>query len=281
MLKKIVFISIFVLVLCMPVNAVNELGIISFDIDGLVWGPSVIFMGSFLNPSTQTRGNILENLVMQEYLSDTQLTRNILYLSRLGTPMIVFGNGSEPRVMVVAGVHGNELPAQIASVRLINYLKDKKINGTVIIVPFVSPISTAKNQRFWNDQNLNTLADKPGTPTFQILKLAKILKIDILGDFHSTQPHADPGRDSVFCSKNPTYESYDLAAYISQQTHSDLIVFENSGIEYKGAVEDTANLAKITAVTCEVLSPHGMAQKETIEKSFLQMITLLKYKNII
>lgn len=71
MLKKIVFISIFVLVLCIPANAVNGLGIISSDIDELVYGTNIIFMGSFLDPGTQTRGNILENLVMQEYLSDT------------------------------------------------------------------------------------------------------------------------------------------------------------------------------------------------------------------
>jgi len=278
MIKKILTVLILALILAMPIDA-NKIETQVTSSDDPVMG--VIFTGSFLNAKTLTGGNVFENPYMQQYLPPTGLTRAIVYLSFLGTPMVVFGNGSSPRVMVIAGVHGNELPAPIASLNLINYLKDKKINGTVIIVPFVSPRSTAQGQRFWGNINLNKVADKPGTPTYRVLEMAKILKVDILGDFHSTQPGSDPGRDSVFCSKNPTYESYNLALYISHQTKSDIIPFEACETEYKGAVEDTANLAGITAVTCEVLSPHNTTKKETIEKSFTQMIALLKYKNVI
>ncbi len=199
----------------------------------------------------------------------------------MGTPMIIFGNGSYPKVMIIAGIHGNELPAQIAAIKMINFLKDKEIKGTVYIVPSASPTSTSKNQRLWNGENLNSIANEPGTPSNQILTRSKQLGIDRLGDFHSNQPGSFPGKTSILCSKEPLNESYNMAIYISNQTDSSLISFDKAGVEYPGAVEDMSNLAGIPAVTCEVLSPHGYATAETIEKSFNQMIALLKYVNVI
>ena len=40
-------------------------------------------------------------------------------------------------------------------------------------------------------------------------------------------------------------------------------------MDYPGAVEDMSNLEGIPAVTCEVLSPHGTADSETIDR-FIQ-----------
>ena len=60
-------------------------------------------------------------------------------MTRFGTPIITIGNGSEPKVMIIAGVHGNELPAQIAAIKMVNYLKNRDVNGTVYIIPVVCP----------------------------------------------------------------------------------------------------------------------------------------------
>ncbi len=209
------------------------------------------------------------------------MTSQIVALSKKGTPIIRIGNGSGPKVMIVAGVHGNELPSQIAAIKLANYLKSRSINGTVYIVPFVVPSSTAKDVRYWKGKNLNRVANVAGTPTNKILKLAKQLNISVLGDFHSTKPGGDPGKMAVFSSKHPTYKSYIIAKYISKRTGSSMITYDLSGAEYYGALEDTTNLAGIPAVTCEVLSPHGVVKSGSVTKSYNQMVALLKYKKII
>ncbi len=148
-------------------------------------------------------------------------------------------------------------------------------------MPFVVPSSTAKDVRYWKGKNLNRVTNAAGTPTNQILNLAKRLNVSVLGDFHSTKPGGDPGKMSVFSSKHPTYKSYIIAKYISKRTGSAMITYNLSGVEYCGALEDTTNLAGIPAVTCEVVSPHGTVKSGSVTKSYNQMIALLKYKQII
>lgn len=230
---------------------------------------------------TGTGGTVTKNYYIKKNIPNTQLTKQVVALAKKGTPMVVFGNGSGPKVLIVAGVHGNELPAQIASVKLINYLKGKKIKGTVYIVPFVIPSSTAKNARFWKGKNLNRVANAAGTPTNKILKLAKQLKVSALADFHSTRPGGVPGKNSVLCTKFPTYGSYKIAKYISKKTGFALIADYKAGAAYPGALEDVTNLAGIPAVTCEVRSSHGYVASGSVNKSYNEMLAFLKYKKII
>ena len=228
-----------------------------------------------------TGGTVTNNYCLHKNILKSPLTHKIVALSKKGTPMVTIGNGSGPRVMIVAGVHGNELPSQLAAIKIANYLNGKSIKGTVYIVPFLVPSNTAKDVRYWKGKNLNSVANAAGTPTNKILKLAKQLNVTILGDFHSTQPGGVPGKTAVFSTKHPTYESYNIAKYINQKTGSALIVYNLAGAEYPGALEDTANLAGIPSVTCEVLSSHGTVKSGSVTKSYNQMIALLKYKKII
>lgn len=228
-----------------------------------------------------TGGTVTNNYYIKKNIPKSQLTSQIVALSKKGTPIIRVGNGSGPKVMIVAGVHGNELPSQIAALKLVNYLKGKSIKGTIYIVPFVVPSNTAKGVRYWKGKNLNRVTNIAGTPTNKILKLAKRLNISVLGDFHSTKPGGDPGKMAVFSSKHPTYKSYIIAKYISKRTGSTTLTYNLSGVEYCGALEDTTNLAGIPAVTCEVVSPHGTVKSGSVTKSYNQMIALLKYKKII
>ena len=230
---------------------------------------------------TGTGGDVTRNSYIKNNVPSSQITSQVYSLAKSGTPMITFGNGTGPKVMIIAGVHGNELPAQIAAMKMINYLSTHQIKGTIYVVPFVAPSSTAQNTRLWNGKNLNSVANVAGTPTNQIINKAKGLKINDLGDFHSTQPGGVPGKNSVLCTKSPTYESYNIAKYISSQTGSSLIVYSRAGAEYPGAVEDVSNLAGIPAVTCEVLSSHGTVASGSVDKSYSQMMALLRYKSII
>ena len=269
---EIIFILLLVLCCTVPVNAANNNDVTM----------NVVYIGlNYHDHNSFTGGNISQNTVLKKYIQGNDLTDRVLSIARFGTPMITFGNGSEPKIMIVAGVHGNELPAQIAAIKMVNHLKNKKINGTVYIIPFVSPYSTSQNMRYWNGENLNSVANNPRTPTNTILRCASNLNVNMLGDFHSTQPRSYPGNYSVLCSKDPVYISYDMAVYISDQTNSSLISYDRAGVDYPGALEDMSNLEGIPAVTCEVLSPHGTANTETIDRSFNQMLSLLKYGNVV
>ena len=197
-----------------------------------------------------------------------------------GTPMIKFGNG-DPKVMIVAGVHGNELAPQIAALNLIDHIYDLDLNGTVYVIPLASPKSTMENSRYFEGVDLNRSAHKPNVITNLILKKAKKLEIDAIGDFHSSAPNSNPGREGVFCTKVPCSKSYFIADYIAEKTGSEKILYPSAGIPFKGALEDEANLKQIPAVTCEVLSAVGYSNDKICKRSFLQMIAFLEYFGIV
>lgn len=218
--------------------------------------------------------NIFNNI----NLSDN--SKFILNQAIKGTPMIKFGHGG-PKVMIVAGVHGNELAPQIAAMNLIDTIYDLDLNGTLYIIPFASPKSTMENSRYFEGIDLNRSAHKPNNVTNLILKKAKKLEIDAIGDFHSSAPNSNPGKEGIFCTKVPCSKSFFIAEYISQKTGSEKIVYPSAGITFKGALEDEANLKQIPAVTCEVLSAVGYSNEKICKRSYMQMIAFLEYFGLI
>nr|WP_223792334.1 succinylglutamate desuccinylase/aspartoacylase family protein [Methanobacterium spitsbergense] len=228
-----------------------------------------------------TSGDIKKNSLLYKYIPKTVLSDQIISKAKTGTPMVTFGNGKGPKILIVAGVHGNELPAPAAAMKLINYLNGKTIKGTIYIIPFAIPYCTSHTHRYWNHTNPNRRANKTESPTNIIMKLAKRLHVDALGDFHLSMPGGVPGRDSALCTKIPILKSYKIAGYIAKNSGSKLIAYEKVGVKYPGALEDVCNLNGVPAVTCEVLALHGTLKKNRINKSCNQMFALLKYFNLI
>lgn len=231
--------------------------------------------------NSKTGGDVTKNKLVKKYIPKTNITNQVVEVAKKGTPMVVFGNGKGPRVLIVAGVHGNELPSQIAAMKMINYLYGKRIKGTVYIIPFVIPANTVKSKRYWNGRSPNAIAQYSGTPTNKIVKLAKKLKINAMGDFHCTRPVGYPGKNTILYTKSPEYQSYKMAKYMSKKSHSALKGYKRAGVYFKGALEDVCNLNGIPSVTAEALSWHGKVNKGSVTKSFFQMKALLKYKKVI
>ena len=228
--------------------------------------------------------NIFSNI----NLSDN--SRFILNQAIKGTPMVKIGNGN-PKIMLVAGVHGNELAPQIAALNLIEEIADldveskkgnpnKRLNGTVYVIPFASPKSTMDNSRYFDGIDLNRSSHLPHTITNMILKKAKKLEVSAIGDFHSSAPNSNPGKEGIFCTKVPCSKSYFIADYISKKVGSEKILYPSAGIPFKGALEDEANLIQIPAVTCEVLSAIGYSNEKICKRSYLQMKAFLEYFGI-
>lgn len=231
--------------------------------------------------NTATGGDIKKNSLLYGAIQKTILSNEIISKAKIGTPLVTFGDGNGPRVLIVAGVHGNELPSTAAAMKLINYLNGKYVRGTVYIIPFAIPYASAHNTRYWHGQDPNRVAKVAGSPTNIIVNLAKKLGIQALGDFHSTIPGGVPGRDSALCTMIPTYGSYKIASYIAKYSGSTLIADKIAGQKYPGALEDVTNLNRIPAVTCEVLAYHNTLSTNRLNKSFRQMWALLKYMRIV
>ena len=229
-----------------------------------------------------SKGNIKKNKVLLKNIPKTPLTNNILNICKKGTPVIQFGNGSGKKVLIIAGVHGNELSSQAASFKLINkiYKLKSKIKGTIYIIPILSPKSTSSNIRYYNNLNLNSVANKKGTLSYKIINYAKSKKVDVVGDFHCSRPGGNPGKNIIMGTYLPCESSSILAKYIAKQTKNPYLIYEYAGIEYPGAIEDVFNLKNIPAITCEVVSPHGKIKSGSILKSYKMMLALLKYCNI-
>lgn len=195
--------------------------------------------------------------------------------------MVVFKGGNSKKVFVTAGCHGDELSPQVAAMRLVRYLETHYINGTVYVMPFINPKGTAQNVRDYNDVHLNQLANKKGSISYNIINVIKKLKCDAYGDFHSTRPKGNPGKNIAMGTYSPTAKSATIAKYISLKAKVYHLIYSKAGAEYPGALEDVANQKGIPAVTCEVLSPHGYIKTGSVEKSLLMMKVLLKYHRII
>lgn len=218
--------------------------------------------------------NIFNNIKLSE---SSEL---ILEEATRGTPFIKMGKAC-PKVMMIAGIHGNELSPQVAILSLIDEISHLDLNGTVYIVPFASPESSMNNSRFFKGKDLNRTAHIEGSISNLILKKAEKLGVSGIGDFHSTAPKSNPGKEGVFCTKDPSPESFYMARFIASVTGSESLNYPRAGVPFKGALEDEANLRGIPSVTCEVLAPIGFASSATSKRSLFQMRSFLMYYGLI
>ena len=223
-----------------------------------------------------SKGYVSRNKHIFDEMELTPLTKFVLQSCVYGTPIFKLGNSGK-KLLILSGIHGNELPPQKACLTLFNELVEVDLNNTVYFIPIASPKSTMNNERTFNEVDLNRAAHINNSVSNMIVRTVEDLKIDAVGDFHSTAYNSNPGFESVFSSSNPSPESFLMANYISDEVGSEIISFDVAGSQYKGAVEDVCNLRGIPAITCEVVSPFASIGKGSFEKSLEQMKSFLAY----
>ncbi len=230
--------------------------------------------------SHKTGGRVTENQKLMGHIPEGNTSFRLIKAAKYGTPILKIGDGS-PSVMLTAGIHGNELPPQIAALMLAEELRGREVNGTVYIIPFAVPYATMENSRRFKGFDMNRSALKGGSATNRILNFTHNLGIGSVADFHATKPRSNPGIEGVFCSKKPCPESLRIATHITGTTSSKVICHERAGTLYSGALEDECNLRGTAAVTCEVVSENCNVNPGSPERSYLQMISYLKYFEIV
>ena len=224
-------------------------------------------------------GYISRNKAIMDNLELNRFTQFVLERCVHGTPIFKLGNKGNG-ILILSGIHGNELPSQVANMKLLNRMLHNDLNNTLYFVPFASPKSTMNNHRTLNTMDLNRSAHIENSLSNLIVRVVEDLGIGFVGDFHSTSFTSNPGIESIFSSKSPTSESYLIANYISQDIGCTVLSVDVAGSSYRGAVEDVCNLKGIPSITGEVVCPFANIGKGTVDRSYAQMVSFLNYFGI-
>ncbi|MGI9500321.1 MAG: deacylase, partial [Geminicoccaceae bacterium] len=126
-------------------------------------------------------------------------------------PICHIRNGEGPKVLLMAGNHGDEYEGELTLLKLIQRLEPENMRGTITILPAVNlpAVMAARRRSPFDDGNLNRAfpGNPKGTPTERIayfIETDLVPRHDILFDLHSgdtsmahlpcvlIEKHADP-----------------------------------------------------------------------------------------
>jgi predicted deacylase len=144
-----------------------------------IYGPQFILLDAKIG------GDVTRNYQINNYLPKTDFAKTVLRMIKNGSTILKFGNGLGPKVMINAGIHGNEVEANLSIMKYLEYIKDKDINGTLYINPFALPLTTAPNTRNYRGQDPNRVAGNYGTPGWNIVQFARKNGVQYFLDVHS------------------------------------------------------------------------------------------------
>ncbi|MEG3224571.1 MAG: hypothetical protein BME94_03350 [Methanobacteriales archaeon Met13] len=91
--------------------------------------------------------DVTQNPEISNNIPRTELATQVLERQKSGSTVLQFGNGSGNKLLIWAGIHGNEEEANLATMQYLEYIKTQRFNGTLYVVPFAIPKSTAVNRR--------------------------------------------------------------------------------------------------------------------------------------
>ena len=148
-------------------------------------GKILIVGPMYLTFDRKVGADVTRNPEINSHIPKTDFARTIFRLEKNGSVMLKFGNGVGPKLLISAGIHGNEEEANIAIMKYLEYIKDKNIKGTLYVIPFAIPLDTSLNTRYYHGRDPNRIANEPGTPGWNIVNFAKKNGIKYILDVHS------------------------------------------------------------------------------------------------
>ena len=91
--------------------------------------------------------DVTKNHEISIFIPQTPLSNQIFELQKKGSTIIKFGNGNGKKLLILAGIHGNEVEPNIATMMFLEFIKNKNFQGTIYVIPFTIPKSTSLNSR--------------------------------------------------------------------------------------------------------------------------------------
>ena len=226
------------------------------------------------------KGDICKADLLKKNMPNNKWVKAAVKAAKKGNPLLKFEGGKGKKVFIISGVHGNELSSQVASMRMIKYLTDHPIKGTVYMIPFVN-IKAISHKVRHTGVDYNRVAPKKGTISNKIVNLVVSYKCDSFCDLHTTDPGGLPGQNIAMGCKSPTPKSAELTNYIAKYAKVHKRIYKYAGQEYPTAFQDTLNKKGIPSVCCEVKLPMNTLTSKTIKTSFNMAMATLKFNSII
>ncbi|MCL2116638.1 MAG: succinylglutamate desuccinylase/aspartoacylase family protein [Methanobrevibacter sp.] len=205
-------------------------------------------------------GNVLKNSKISKNIPDSTLSKNIVTMSKKGSVILKLGNNRGPKILIAAGIHGDESAANIATLRFLETIKNKKIHGTIYVIPFITPKNTAINRRNWYNPKLrysvdpNRYSHVSRTPGNKIVQFAKKNNIKFIIDVHTGKGIATFRKGLVFANKNPTSpDERKWLKYIKKAINPKI----KYNVPFKGSIRGYSRANNINAITFEVEKNKG------------------------
>ncbi|MGL6298815.1 MAG: hypothetical protein ACRC1M_06600 [Methanobacteriaceae archaeon] len=228
-------------------------------------------------------GNVLKNSKVSKNILNTALSKKIVAMVKNGSVILKFGNGNGPKLLICGGIHGDENTANIATLRLIEPIKNKRINGTIYIIPFLIPKDTEKNSRKWYYTTKkiyvdpNRVAHITGSPGNKLVKFAKENSIKYIMDVHNGERLSSYKRGFIFANKYPTTK-------IESKWLNYIKKYVNPTITYNvpenGMIRNQARINGISTITFEVERDNGYVSNWA-KVEYKMIICGLKYFKLI
>jgi len=170
-------------------------------------------------------------------------------MAKKGSVVLKFGKGNGSKLLITAGIHGNEEEANIATMKYLEYIKNKSFNGTLYIIPFAIPADTALNSRNYKGQDPNRIANKKGTPGYNIIQFARNNGVQYLLDVHSGSQVGSKGYIFVSNPSTITVKEKNWSNHIKSKTGCYI---STNGADDIGMVRNCAKKYGINTITLEV-----------------------------
>lgn len=252
-LKKKLLVSIFLFGILLSVSSCYST---DYNVDSNN-SPSVIIL------DRNVHGNVIKNTYINKYMPKTNFNRNLMNKLKKGSVVYRFGNGSGKKVLICAGMHGNEPQGPLAVLKFMSFLKGKHINGTIYIIPFAIPRTTGLNTRNYRGYDPNRKVSVKGSPANKILKFALANDIDYIMDIHAANGVESSG---LIFYRNQFEKSW--ASYVKKRVKCN-IRFQRT----PGSLRMAASSKKINTITIEV------NRKYSSNKAIYTELRMIKYSS--
>ncbi|MDO5859517.1 succinylglutamate desuccinylase/aspartoacylase family protein [Methanobrevibacter sp.] len=226
------------------------------------------------------RGDVSNAPLIYNNMPNNYWVKNAVKATKFGIPLLIIQGGNGKSVFMTSGVHGNELPSQVAMMRTIAYLTNKPVKGTVYIIPFVNVKAINQHVRLTN-YDFNRVAHVPGTVSNNIIKLILHYKCDSYGDFHSTERPGDPGENIILGYKYPAKGCIPLTNYLAKSCNVNKKFYNYAGQVYRWSLADYANSKGTPVVICEVISKVNTLVPARVNLSYRMINQFLVYNRIL
>jgi predicted deacylase/ribosomal protein L39E len=194
-------------------------------------------------------GDVLKNSKINQYIPKTEFSNPIFNMAKQGSVVLKFGNGNGPIMLISAGIHGSEPEANIATMKFLEYIKDKTFNGTLYVIPFDIPKNTELNIRDYNGQDPNRVCNILGTPGYNIVQFCLREGVQYLLEVHSGTGVGSSGLLISNSEYTMTQQELAWASYINSHSNSWTLI----GIDdYAGLMRTYANKLGINSMNMEV-----------------------------